>query len=157
MKLKIQMIPQTMYGKNLRSVLAPQRWQQISRLVRNNSGLRCEICGKGVDSITELDAHEVWKFRTITKKNGKTTRVQKLKKIQAVCGKCHGAMHIGYAKHAGFYDEAVDWFLRVNRCGFLKFRKAEEKAYRKFLTRSRYKWKLDVNKKYLEKLLQEPL
>lgn len=157
MKLKIQMIPETAYGQNARSVLSPTKWRQLSRLVRNNSGCICEICGNPVEKISDMDAHEVWKYITVKKKNGKKVHIQRLIKIQAVCKNCHKVIHIGRTSYSNHYDEAVEWFLQVNQCGYSKFRKAEKKAYHKFFKRSKYKWKLDINKPYLEELLQESI
>ena len=45
MRLKIQMIPKTMYEKNVRSELTTTDWQQLSRLIRYQAHGICSICG----------------------------------------------------------------------------------------------------------------
>lgn len=145
MKLKIELIPKTAYGQNLRSIMPAIKWQQLSRVIRNNANLKCEICGEQVNSIANLDAHEVWRFIKIRKKSGKIIRKQQLKCIVAVCKKCHRVIHIGRTSYGKHYDEAVEHFLNVNHCRYSKFKKAEQKAYRKWSRRSQHKWKLDVD------------
>lgn len=44
MRLKIQMIPKTMYEKNVRSELTTTDWQQLSRLIRYQAHGICSIC-----------------------------------------------------------------------------------------------------------------
>lgn len=157
MKIKIQLIPKTCYGKNLRSVLPSHKWQQLSRLVRSNSNGVCEICGMQVSSISEMDAHEVWAFEKRKNKKGKIKYVQRLVKIQASCKLCHKAAHIGHSSYGDDYERVVDHYLCVNGCKYSKFVKKQRRAYQKFLKRSEHKWKLDINKRYIEKLMQEKL
>ena len=54
-KLNIQLIPQTSWYKNLRSILP--NWKDVSEHIRNTQTV-CQICG----SNDCLHAHEVWEY-----------------------------------------------------------------------------------------------
>lgn len=69
MRLKIQMIPKTMYEKNVRSELTTTDWQQLSRLIRYQAHGTCSICEVENLDLRDMDAHEVWDY-IIEKKNG---------------------------------------------------------------------------------------
>lgn len=157
MRIKIQMIPKSAYGKNVRSEVSASEWRRISLFVREQAAVcvggdengpcrivyRCEICGEEYEKISDLDAHEEWTFQ-----NGK----QKLKNIRAVCVKCHRVIHLGRTIHAGFEKEAKRWFCQVNRCSKKEYRKARDKAFRKWNKRSGMRWKLDISN--LERILE---
>lgn len=78
-----------------------------------------------------------------------------------MCKKCHAAIHIGHTKalgkqtHTNCYERAVDHFMEVNHCGYSKFVEKERKAHKKWLKRSKHKWKLDINRDYINHLLEE--
>jgi hypothetical protein len=144
MRLKIEMIPSTCFGKNLRTKM-PGEWRQISRYVRDCANLTCVCCGKRVSSISKLDAHEVWGYVKV-EENGKLKRRMVLKRIEALCKKCHRVKHIGFSYLNGKYEDAVDWYMQVNGCSLQDYRKAEKKAYQKCNKLSRHKWKLRITK-----------
>ena len=144
MKLKIEMIPRTAYGQNLRSLLSDREWRAISLFVREGSGCVCEICSKQVENIGMMDAHEVWKYQKIKGKNGKKQYVQKLKKIVAICKECHAVKHLGHSKHSGDYQHMVEHFVMVNNCSPFCFKQAESKSYIRFNKRSKHKWKMQI-------------
>lgn len=160
MRLKIQMIPKTMYEKNVRSELTTTDWQQLSRLIRYQAHGTCSICEAENLDLRDMDAHEVWDY-IIEKKNGEKVYIQRLKEIIPVCKKCHAAIHIGHTKalgkqtHTNCYERAVDHFMEVNHCGYSKFVEKERKAHKKWLKRSKHKWKLDINRDYINHLLEE--
>ena len=45
--------------------------------------------------------------------------------------------------------------MEVNHCGYSKFVEKERKAHKKWLKRSKHKWKLDINRDYINHLLEE--
>lgn len=153
MKLKIQLIPDTCSGQNLRSKF-PNDWPDMSRMVRIGANNKCEICGEAVDRYTDLEAHEVWKFKKI-EKNGKKMRVQELKDVIAVCPKCHAAIHIGFSLHNDRYDDAVNQYMAVNDCTYARVRSDEKKAYLKWKKRSKHDWKLVTTKKQAWKIIKK--
>lgn len=161
MRLKIQMIPKTMYEKNVRSELTTTEWQQLSRLVRYSAHGTCPICEKENLDLRDMDAHEVWEYIIERDEKGKKVYIQRLKEIIPVCKACHATIHIGHTKalgqtnHSNCYERAVDHFMEVNHCGYTKFKEKEMKAHKKWLKRSKHKWKLDINKDYINQLLEE--
>jgi hypothetical protein len=86
--LRIELVPERLWGQNLRSNqvgLGPYRWLALSRAVRAELG-RCSICG----GKKRLQGHEVWKF-------GEKPRsgVATLIKVNAICTVCHSIQHWG--------------------------------------------------------------
>lgn len=143
MNLKIELVP-TSAKKNLRTKMKKAEWRALSRFVRVSADFTCEYCGQRFDNLSDLDTHEVWGYKK-KKKHGKVKYIQYLKDITCICKKCHAVKHIGFAAHNGTYEEAVEQFLRVNDCGYLTFKRHENKAYFKNRKRNKYKWKLKVN------------
>lgn len=43
--IRPMMIPQTSWGKNLRSVLTKENWDKVRKQVYASAGYRCRICG----------------------------------------------------------------------------------------------------------------
>lgn len=150
--LDFELVPNTCHGQNLRTLLPRPEWQSISRFVRNDANGVCEICGRRVNGISELECHEEWKYVKKRKKNGKVKRIQKLVGLKAVCPMCHAVKHIGFAAHTGIYDDAVDWFMQVNGATYKEFKQESDKAWKKQRKRSKHKWKLDCSA--LAKLLE---
>ena len=62
---------------------------------------------------------------------------------------------LGKQTHTNCYERAVDHFMAVNHCGYSKFVEKERKAHKKWLKRSKHKWKLDINRDYINHLLEE--
>jgi len=119
-KLKMQMIPKAAWGQNLHDGehLSKEEWGAVSRAVRINAGLKCEICGKK-KRLSELHAHEEWEW--VVNKDG-ITGVQKLKRIRCLCKKCHNATHIMRTKKLEpHFKKTVKHYMKVN--GIKKFKK----------------------------------
>ena len=152
--LKMQLIPKTCSGQNIRNKY-PKDWKHMSKLVRIGANNKCEICGSAVLRYTDLEAHEVWKFKKIKTKNGKTKRVQILKDVMAICPLCHAAIHIGFSTHNDKYDEAVTHYMAVNDCRYSDVRDAEKKAYLKWKKRSKHDWELITTKKEAWKIVKK--
>ena len=128
-KLSFQIVPETAWYENLRSVLP--NWAEISSNVRSIG--HCEICGAITD---ELDAHEVWFY------NDKDHE-QKLVDIIAVCKDCHHAIHIGYASVNGTWKEALRHYTKINNCSPLESIAEMEEARAVWEKRSQVQWKLN--------------
>lgn len=145
-RLKIELIPGNCAGKNLRT-LFPKEWPEMSRYVRTKAELTCACCGKHCQNLGDMDAHEVWKYKTITDENGKKQHRMILKRVEALCKDCHRVKHICFSYSNGYYEDAVDHFMKVNECSFKEFKEAERKANEKCQKRSEHKWKLKISKK----------
>lgn len=100
-KISFELIPEPLWGKNLREFLTPEEWNRISHKVREKGV--CSACGRKSD----LHAHERWTYDD--KKH-----IQILKEIVPLCDDCHNATHIGHAIEVGEDERARKWYCRVN-------------------------------------------
>lgn len=150
--IKMQLIPSTANGLNLRTILKKREWQNISRTVRFANDGYCEYCGEQFNPV-ELEAHEVWKF-------DKKRKRMRLKDIVGICPLCHKAVHIGRTRSVEGEDKylmAANHYMLVNNRSYKEFSEDLKKAYRKCKKRSRVKWKLKVNKKDVDKILRKKM
>jgi hypothetical protein len=137
LKLKIEMVPTSTWGQNLRLSIPASKWDKLRKAVHEKNGNKCEICG----SDHRLSCHEEWDFN-------EETGSQKLVGLGTVCGMCHHVAHIGRSKQLaaqGHLDikAVVDHFLTVNGVGMDVFAQAENEATSKWLHMSTIEWKLD--------------
>lgn len=132
--LNFQLVPQTVFYKNLRSMLSPSHWKSISKKIRETK--RCTICGTNVSNIAELDAHEVWRYDD---KN----HIQYLDNIISVCKNCHMTIHIGLANTKGNGEKALLWYAKVNKLSPEDAAKDMRKAFCIWIARNQYEWKKD--------------
>lgn len=136
MKLEIEMIPKTSHGNNLRSMLKKSDWDKIRKAVYTKENMFCHICGEEQKS---LDAHEMWEF-------DEENHFQTLVDIIGICKPCHNTIHFGRAQKIGAEDQAIDQFMKVNKCDYEEFEIAKFKAADDYFRRSKIsKWKLDVS------------
>ena len=63
--LETELVPETCWYTNLRSILTQKNWRMLSQAVRERSGGVCPICGMETP-MEELDAHETWGYNDIT-------------------------------------------------------------------------------------------
>lgn len=134
-KLNFELVPDSCWYSNLRSVLTPAQWGALSRYVRALAGGRCMICGQ---PSARLEAHEQWAY---DEKNA----VQKLVKVVAVCPACHAVIHIGRTSLKGDLRAAEDHFMQVNGCSYAEYRAALGKANEDHRRRNLVpEWKLDI-------------
>ncbi len=131
-KLSFQLVPSTSWYSNVRSIF-PAAWNQISKEVRKEG--RCEICGTQTD-ISRLEAHEVWAYDD-------NTHVQTLSRIVSVCKACHTTMHIGLAQVKGFYEEAMEQYVKVNGVSPETADKEVDQAFAVWMNRSQHDWEID--------------
>lgn len=104
--LEIELVPQTAWGHNLRSLLSKSQWDHIRQCVYESAQYRCEICqGKG--SKHPVECHEIWSYN-------EDTRLQTLKGLQALCPWCHQVKHLGFAKHQGSIRHLIEHMMKVN-------------------------------------------
>lgn len=83
-QLTMQLVPQQAHGRNLRSILKKETWNNLSRAIRDRDKL-CVHC----DNPSE-HCHEVWEWII---SEGKL--VQRLVGLEGVCKDCHDFMHFG--------------------------------------------------------------
>lgn len=137
-KLTIELVPETSWHNNLRSLMGKDAWNTLRKKVYKDYSYKCGICGaKG-----KLDCHEVWEYDV-------TSHIQKLVGLIPLCELCHSVKHIGLselraAKGEFNLEKLVTHFMKVNKCNREIFEKHKEEALRLFNERSKSNWTLKV-------------
>lgn len=136
MKLNFELVPDSCWYSNLRSILSPAQWDAVRREAYARAGGKCMICGA---TVRRLEAHERWEY-------DEDNAVQKLADVVAVCHSCHEVIHIGRTQLMGGEERACAHFMKVNGCTYSEYRKALGEANDKHRRRNQIpEWKLDIS------------
>jgi hypothetical protein len=137
-KLTIELVPQQLWGVNLRSKLSRSQWDTIRKASYRLAGHRCEVC-KGKGPKHPVECHEIWEYDD--KKN-----VQTLKGVISLCPSCHEVKHMGRATAIGRYGEACEHLKRVNGWNGQELEKHVSDSMRKWQERSQThrQWRCDI-------------
>ena len=137
MKLNFELVPDSCWYSNLRSVLPPGGWDIVRKKAYAMAGGKCIICGAPT---ARLEAHEQWSY-------DEENAVQKLENVIAVCHACHGGIHIGRTQLMGREKEASEHFMKGNNCTYAEYRRALGEANEAHRRRNKIpEWKLDISK-----------
>lgn len=140
MKLNFELVPDSCWYSNLRSILSPAQWDTVRREAYSRAGGRCMVCGA---KSSRLEAHERWEYDEVN-------AVQKLSDVVAVCRACHEVIHIGRTQLMGGEERATEHFMKVNGCSYSEYRKALGEANAAHRRRNKVpEWRLDLS--YLKK------
>ena len=140
LKLNFELVPDSCWYSNLRSILSPKQWNVVRRDAYARANGRCMICGRPTQ---RLEAHERWSY-------DEDKEVQKLEDVVAVCHACHSVIHIGRTQLMGQEDMAIRHFMRVNKCTYADYIRALGEANAVHQRRNKVgEWKIDLS--YLEK------
>lgn len=140
MKLNFELVPDSCWYSNLRSILSPAQWDTVRREAYSRAGGRCMVCGA---KSSRLEAHERWEYDEVN-------AVQKLSDVVAVCRACHEVIHIGRTQLMGGEERAAEHFMKVNGCSYSEYRKALGEANAAHRRRNKVpEWRLDLS--YLKK------
>ncbi len=143
-KLNFELVPDSCWYSNLRSLLPPAAWDVIRRRAYAANGGKCAICGAKPQ---RLEAHEQWSY-------DEEAKVQKLVNVIAVCHACHSVIHIGRTQLTGGEDAAIKHFIKVNGCTYADYRKALGKANEDHARRNKIdEWALDLT--FLKEFLSD--
>lgn len=135
-KLNFELVPDSCWYSNLRSILKPEQWDKVRRAAYARADGRCSICGS---PSSRLEAHERWEYD-----EEKNTQI--LTDVVALCRRCHEVVHIGRTQLMGREKEAADWFMQVNECSYADYRAALGRANDDHRRRNRVpEWKLDIS------------
>lgn len=144
MKLEFEMVPDSCWYSNLRSILSKKQWDYIKADAKRRANGKCMICGKKTD---RLEAHERWSYN-------EKTQTQKLEDIVAVCSNCHSVIHIGRTQLKGNEERAEEHYMKVNNCSYAEYRKNLGKANERHRRLNLVpEWKLDLT--YLKRYIDE--
>lgn len=135
-KLSFQLVPQTSWYSNLRSLLPS--WSEVSNYIRKDC--ICSICGSK-KPMNELHAHEVWYYDDVT-------HTQHLKYIICVCENCHNSIHIGHSNVEGIGDKALQHYIKINNLTKEQADRDYKEAFRIWSIRSKFKWTLNESELY---------
>lgn len=136
MKLNFELVPDSCWYSNLRSILSPAQWDTVRREAYGRAGGRCTVCGSAA---RRLEAHERWEY-------DEENAVQRLADVVAVCHSCHEVIHIGRTQLLGGEERAAAHFMKVNGCSYAEYRKALGEANEKHRQRNKIaEWKLDLS------------
>ena len=144
LNLSIELIPESAWHNNLRTVLTKEDWDTLRRYVYKRAGYECQICGSVGDD-WPVECHEVWAF---TIPNGYP--IQGLIDLIALCPMCHRVKHIGRSFSEEDAIEVFNHFCNINK---LTFRQAEgiiARAKRRCFERGQHKWTLSIDRLNLE-------
>lgn len=131
------MVPQTLWGKNLRALLPKESWDIVRRHAYEQAGNRCRVCG-GRGPQWPVEADEAWEYDD-------ATRTQTLKGVIALCPDCHRIRHWGKSMVDGREEETLHHLMVINGWTLTQAKHATEVAMAQWEERSRYDWKSDYS------------
>lgn len=139
MILNIELVPRTVWYKNVRSKIPKTEWDKIRKKVYSDYDYKCGICGIS----GRMNCHEIWEYDDIK-------HVQILKGFIALCDKCHGVKHFGLAvikakEGVIDYNDIVSHFCKVNKCSKAGFYGHMKKVFEKWKERNLHKWEIDMS------------
>lgn len=151
-KLTIDLIPSTMWGKNVRKVISKQNWEEFRYTfgatvecpsiknwnlpVRVHSDkVQCSICGISVET---MELHETWQFDD-------KKQIQRLTGLIPLCSNCHLSIHLGRAYQIGKAEKAVEHLQKVNGWNENQVQKHIASAMGTWQKRSSKKYILDLS------------
>jgi hypothetical protein len=145
LRLRIELVPPPLWGKNLRSYLTDSRWANLREAVWQIGDFTCKICGQKANREAGLgvNAHEDWRYN-----DDDTPAVASLTRLDCICTLCHHVHHIGQVRNMIASDEAqpallervIEHFCRLNGCGPTVFEEEERRAMEV--------WRARANKDY---------
>ncbi len=135
-QLTIELVPQTSWFTNMRSILAKADWDKIREQCYKEAEYACEICND-IGPKWPVECHEIWKYND-------SKHIQKLVGLIALCPNCHRVKHMGYALFRGKGPEAAAHLAKVNKWSNKKTQTYIRKAFALYHKRSKHKWTLDL-------------
>ncbi len=139
-KLTIELVPQTAWFSNVRSMVSKEDWDILRRETYKKAHYKCEICG-GVGDRHPVECHEIWQYDD-------SNHIQKLAGLIALCPSCHEVKHIGLASVHGRQYIAKEHLAKVNGWSEEQVDQYVDEQFEKWQQRSRYQWEIDL--KWLE-------
>ena len=106
-KLTCELVPSSLWGENLRSLLTAGQWKELRTACYIRAGHKCEICG-GVGNAHPVEAHEIWHYND-------QERRQTLMGLIALCPACHKCKHMGFARATGMLEVSMKHMSHVNK------------------------------------------
>lgn len=131
------LVPEPLWGRNLRALLRKAEWDRIRKSVYEACGKRCTICGSA-GRRWPVEADEVWHYDD-------ATNTQTLVSVTGLCPACHEVRHWGHALKEGHRDRALAHLAAVNRWSMIEATRVAEDALIQWYSRSRRRWRSDYS------------
>jgi hypothetical protein len=137
LRLRVEMVPQSSWYKDLRELLDEATWERISSLVAERAGERCEICGGRGPRHRPVECHELWRFDD-------PVRVQTLVRVVALCPDCHAVKHWETVRKHGGDTQARAHLAWVNGWSLAQTDAHIRDAFGLWAQRNQGPWVLDL-------------
>lgn len=135
--IRINLIPQSSWGRNLRSMMTPDQWRSFKReRVYSTTGSLCLVCG-GRGPEWPVEADEVWQFDD-------AKGVQRLAAVVPLCPDCHEVRSAGLATTNGRAEIAARHLAWVERDKPQNARRRIADSLTVWQKRSRRRWSIDL-------------
>ena len=151
-RLSVELVPATCFYKNVRTNISTADWNIIRKLIYKSANYKCQIC---FNVNQRIECHELWVYEEMLDESYKKiiNRRQRLRSFVGLCTNCHQVKHIGLAKLKGYYTQAYNWLMLIN-----KWDTKTTNLYLKYVqsqweNRSKYNWFLDLS--YLNEFLKK--
>ena len=135
--LVIEMVPETSWFTNLRSMLTQSQWDKVRKQCYTDADYECQVCGN-IGPKWPVECHEIWSYDD--KKH-----IQTLKGLIALCPDCHMVKHMGLTQIRGLTQQAMTHMAKVNDWNLLQVGTAMSKAFEVYHERGEYDWTLDTS------------
>ena len=135
--LTLELVPKTLWYKNLRSVLPKSIWDKLRKNCYEKANHHCEVCD-GQGKIHKVECNEIWEYDDQNK-------VQKLVGLVALCELCHKVKHLGLTELQGQKEIALRHMAAVNKWDEDACLQYVKKCFDKWQERSRFEWQQDLN------------
>lgn len=132
------LVPQPLWGRNLRALLAPKQWDRLRTDVYDSCGNRCTICGM-TGRKWPVEADEVWHYDD-------ATNTQYLVSVVGLCPACHEVRHWGRSVARGHSARALSHLAGVNRWSMIQAREEVDRALALWRQRNEREWTSDYYK-----------
>mgnify|MGYP006249469573 CR=1 FL=1 len=142
MILKVELVPATSWGNNLRSEanLSKAQWDKLRKQCYRDANYKCEVCnGKG--DKWPVECHEIWHYDDVNK-------VQTLKGLIALCPTCHKAKHLGRTlsvESQEVQDKVLRQLMKINDLDVDELEEYIVEVFQKHAERSQHRWSLDLS------------
>jgi hypothetical protein len=139
--LFVDLIPRSCWFSNVRTCIRSSDWDKLRHYVYERVNYVCECCLTNTKETIingNLEAHERWEYDYANK-------IQRLKRIVALCHQCHQTTHIGLAGIKGKKDEAVAHLKKVRNFTDVDCDVHIKTAFSLWSERNKYNWILDLS------------
>lgn len=137
------LVPESMWGVNLRSLLSKEDWNKLRHQCYRASSHRCQVCGVRGDP---PHCNEQWEFRYNPPHDPEAyIGTQYLARLACLCKPCHMVKHLGFAKISNQLEKTIEHMAQINEWSPEEARYAADKAFDDWDIRNKYQWKLDLS------------